>query len=234
VAQQGSWRIAEVFRPPLLKLTLLGICLGAIPLMGNWGGANWLVPWADKVGETAEPALGGSTQSSHPLHGWFGWMFRLEGSSLEASTQWSKSFGGTLGALIGGWVATLMGRRTTYFTISLLSLVISVYIFRYLQPTDSCFLYWVFSIGFFGTLYFGWLPLFLPELFPTRVRSTGSGVSFNFGRVATAAGVLGTGALMHAFDGDYAKVGQLTSLVYLLGMLIVFVTPDTSNKNLED
>jgi hypothetical protein len=137
-----------------------------------------------------------------------------------------------VGALIGGWVATLMGRRITYFTISLLSLFISLYIFRYLQPTDPTFLIWAFAIGFFGTLYFGWLPLFLPELFPTRVRATGTGVSFNFGRIATAFGVLGTGALMRALDGDYARVGQLTTLVYMLGMVIVFFVPDTSKTTL--
>ena len=42
-------------------------------------------------------------------------------------------------------------------------------------------------LGFVATVFFGWLPLYLPELFPTRVRATGTGVTFNFGRVAPAA-----------------------------------------------
>jgi len=201
--------IATVFRPPLLRLTLLGICLGAIPLMGNWGGANWMVPWAGKVGGATDPVL-------------------------KAWTQWTKSGGGALGALLGGWIASQMGRRKTYFVISLCSLVISFYTFRVLQPDDPSFLYWVFGIGFFGTLYFGWLPLFLPELFPTKVRATGTGVSFNFGRIATAFGVLGTGQLMVLFSGDYANVGQVTCLVYVLGMLLIFFAPDTSCKQLPD
>ena len=40
--------------------------------------------------------------------------------------------------------------------------------------------------GFFNGIFFGWLPFFLPELFETKVRATGAGVSFNYGRILTA------------------------------------------------
>jgi MFS family permease len=199
--------VATTFRPPILKFALLGICLGAIPQMGNWGSANWTVPWAGQSGDSGAPAL-------------------------MAWTQLSKSLGGAVGALIGGWVASKFGRRSTYFVISLISLCISYYIFRFSSPQDPGFLFLVFAIGFSGTLYFGWLPLFLPELFPTHIRATGSGVSFNFGRILTAVGVLGTGQLMRAFDGDYAKVGQITCLVYVLGMVVILFAPDTSKTEL--
>ena len=96
------------------------------------------------------------------------------------------------------------------------------------------FLYWVFAIGFFGTIYFGWLPLFLPELFPTSVRATGTGVSFNWGRILTAVGVLGTGQLMVQFQGDYAKVGQITCLVYVMGMVVIWFAPDTSKTKMDE
>ncbi len=205
-AKRNSWPVVEIFSPPILKYTLIGIGLGAVPLMGNWGSANWVVPWSGRVGDLDNPAL-------------------------KAWAQWCKSGGGTLGALMGGWAARLMGRRTTYFVISGTSLLMSLYIFTYLQPGDPSFLYWVFGIGFFGTLYFGWLPLYLPELFPTHVRSTGAGISFNWGRVATAVGVLGTGHLMLVFNGDYARVGRFTCLIFFLGMIIILVAPDTSQKH---
>jgi MFS family permease len=202
--------LGEVFRPPLLKLTLLGICLGAVPMMGNWGGANWLVPWAGKVEQA---------QGTH---------------SLKAQTQWSKSAGAAVGSLLGGWLASQLGRRSTYFVFSLVSLAISNYIFWFLHPGAPSFLGWVAAIGFFGTIYFGWLPLYLPELFPTSVRATGTGVAFNFGRIATAVGVLGAGQIMQAFGGDYARMGRATCLVYLLGMIIIIFAPDTSRKRLTD
>ena len=61
----------------------------------------------------------------------------------------------------------------------------------------------MFAQGFVATLFFGWLPLYLPELFPTHVRATGSGISYNVGRFATAGGVLAAGLLFTAF-GDSA------------------------------
>jgi predicted MFS family arabinose efflux permease len=177
--------------------------------MGNWGSSNWTTPWAGQFGGEAHP-------------------------ELKAWAQMSRSGGGAIGALLGGVIASLFGRRITYFVISFISLAISYHIFHHLQPGDTSFLYWVFGIGFFGTLYFGWLPLILPELFPTHVRATGSGVSFNFGRIATAVAVLGTGQLMIAYDGDYARVGQITSLVYALGMIVILFMPDTSQRQLAD
>jgi MFS family permease len=235
--QEGATRttpVVEIFRPPLLKLTLIGICLGTIPLLGGWGSANWLVPWADKVGGLADPAL-------------------------KSWTQVSRSAGGAISSLLGGWLASGLGRRKSYFLISLSSLAVSAYIFRYIGPAGigeagvvdyingwiglgtpsefqsiNWFSFWAFMLGVTGGFYFGWLPLCLPELFPTRVRSTGAGVTFNFGRIASALGVLGAGALVQHYDGDYARVGALTSLVYFLGMVIIWFAPETSGKKLED
>jgi SHS family sialic acid transporter-like MFS transporter len=207
--ESASSPIAEIFRPPLLRYTLIGICLGMIPLLGNWGGANWLVPWAGKIGGEADPYL-------------------------KAWTQWTRSGGAALGALLGGWLASQFGRRKTYFFVSLGSLLSSIYVFWQLTPLDPSFLTATFVLGFFGTIYFGWLPLYLPELFPTRVRSTGTGVTFNFGRIIAAVAVLGVGQLMIFYDGDYARVGQATCLIYVFGMVVICFAPDTSKAQLQD
>lgn len=202
--------ISEVLRPPLLGLTLIGICLGTIPLLGGWGSGNWLVPWSDQVGAMTSPEM----------KGW---------------TIVSRSFGGTLGSLAGGWVAGWLGRRRSYFLISLGSLAISAYIFRELTPLDRPFYYWAFALGVVSGLYFGWLPLCLPEMFPTRVRSTGAGISFNFGRIGAALGVLGAGELIKSYyHGDYGKVGATTSLIYVLGMVVIWLAPNKSDGQLKD
>ena len=207
--QTGGSRLSawQVFQPPLLKLTLLGICLGMVPLLGGWGTTSWVIPWSDSV---------------HPAD-----------PQAKAVAAIMRSTGGAAGSLLGGWLANLLGRRTTYFLISLSSLLLSGYIFRFLTPHDPLFPAWVLGLGFVSTIFFGWLPLYLPELFPTHARATGSGVAFNFGRIITAAGVLGTGWLMGLYNGDYAEVGQLTSLVYAAGMLIILLAPDTTGKRLQ-
>jgi MFS family permease len=195
----------SVFRPPLLGRTLIGILLGAVPLLGTWGSGKWLLPWAD------------ATRGAD-----------------AASTQALWALGAVLGSAAGGWLADRLGRRLTYFLISLATLALNLWIYRFLSPEGASFLPAVFLLGLVGTMFFGWLPLYLPELFPTSARATGTGVAYNFGRFASAAGVLGAGALMTAFDGDYARVGQTTAAVYGLGMVLILLAPDTSKVPLRD
>ena len=202
----------EVFRPPLLSSTAVGIILATIPLIGAYGSANWMVPWAAEAGDAATPP--------NPF--------------LKAYVQQARSLTGIVGSLLGGWIGSLLGRRMTYFIISFAALLISQYTFWFVVPTDGDFLIWVAALGFFSGIYFGWLPLFLPELFPTRIRSTGAGVSFNFGRILTAVTVFTTGALTAQFGGDYAQIGRVTSLVFALGMIVICLAPETSQKRLDD
>ncbi|MFN0051433.1 MAG: MFS transporter [Planctomycetales bacterium] len=201
--------LLAVFRPPLLRLTLLGIALGAIPLLGGWGVTAWLIPWTDQVLGAADP-------------------------TAKALTSIMRAAGGSLGSLLGGWLANQMGRRLTYFLISLTTLAISEFIYFQLAPDDRFFSHLVFAVGFVSTIFFGWLPLYLPELFPTAARATGTGVSFNFGRILTAIGVLGTGVVTTAFGSDYAAAGRVTSLVYALGMVVILFAPDTTGRKMRD
>jgi SHS family sialic acid transporter-like MFS transporter len=198
-----------VFRPPLLSRTLVGIAVGMIPLLGGWGATQWLIPWSDQVGGLTNPRV-------------------------KAITGIMRSGGAVFGGLIGGWVASLLGRRLTYFLISLSSLTLGEYIYLALSPRDAAFWPFVFALGFVSTLFFGWLPLYLPELFPTRARSTGAGVSFNFGRILTAAGVLAAGWITFALGDDYGRAGTITTLIFGLGMIVILFAPDTTKEQLQD
>jgi hypothetical protein len=109
---------------------------------------------------------------------------------------------------------------------------VAQYTFWFLVPTDAGFLFWVGVLGFFSGIYFGWMPLYLPELFPTRVRATGSGVSFNFGRIVTALTIFATGLLMQLFAGDYARIGQVTSLIFAVGMVAIWFMPQPQGEDL--
>ncbi len=63
---------------------------------------------------------------------------------------------------------------------------------------NASFLIWAFIMGTTTASFYGWLPLYLPELFPTRVRATGQGFGFNFGRIIAAIGILQVGAAFAA------------------------------------
>lgn len=206
-SQKQSAPLAEVLRPPLLKSTLSGIALGTIPLLGAWGSQKWILPWAGQVGA------------------------QIGQEALKSDTQTWWAIGAAIGSLCGGWLATIFGRRTTYFIVSLLSLVLAQAIFSLLDPTQGWkFLLPVFVLGLIATVYFGWLPLFLPELFPTRVRATGAGVSFNSGRIISAIVVLTIPGFIATLDNDYARIGSITSWIYACGMVVILLVPQSTES----
>ena len=211
-----SWSLPEIFRPPLLRTTVIGIALGTVPLFGGWGSTNWANAWASKVGDRATTA----EVNSDP--------------TLKSRIMVARALPGSISSLLGGALAMLIGRRLFYGLVSCAALFSAQYLFWFLEPTDPQFLYWTAAIGLFSGFYFGWLPLCLPEMFPTRVRSTGAGVSFNFGRIITAFGVLGGAMLVNSFGGDYARIGQITSLIYALGVVVILFAPDTSKTGLAE
>ena len=199
----------ELFGPALRRRTLIGIAVGSIPIIGAWAASKWMIPWADAVGGAVRPGLKALTQ------------------------QW-WAVGAILGSFFGAHLANLLGRRLTYALISFGSVTMTCGIFVWSHPTSGAFLPLVFVQGFITTLFFGWLPLYLPELFPTRVRASGAGMAYNAGRFISAACVLMAGAFMAWSGGDYAKVGTITGLVYALGLVVIWWAPETKGKPLED
>ena len=223
--------IGELFRPPLRQRIIIGILLGSIPVIGTAANAQWIVPWTDQVqsqqqSQAVSDAKSDTSVSSKPR--------AKADPKSKARTMISRSGGAVFGSMLGGLLATLLGRRTTYFLISLLTLFTSTWIFGWLHPLHPSFLWTSFAFGLIGTVYFGWLPLYLPELFPTHVRATGTGISFNTGRTFAAIVVLGTGVLVRMFGGDYARIGLWTGMIYAAGMVIILFAPRTDSASLKD
>lgn len=233
----GGNTLAAIFRPPLLRRTLIGITLGAIPVIGTSANGNWLIFWSDQTAATqaaqqtaAAPAPGDPAATATPAPA----RAKPVDPRKKAITQIQRSGGGIFGSLLGGWIASLVGRRLTYFLISFFACALSTYIFGFITPLHEYFGLFAFLMGFIGVTYFGWLPLYLPELFPTAVRSTGTGVSFNSGRIVAAVVVLGAGGLITFFHGNVARVGLWTGAVYAVGMVVILFAPSTGGKKLED
>jgi MFS family permease len=139
-----------------------------------------------------------------------------------------------LGSFFGAPFTNWVGRRRAYFLIALGATVLTCGLFTLTKPLQPEFLPVVLAQGFVATLFFGWLPLCLPELFPTRVRAAGSGMAYNSGRFVTAVGVFFAGILFVALGGNYAKVGAITGLIYTVGLVVIWFVPDTSGKSLDD
>ena len=187
---------------------MVGILLGSIPMLGAWAASKWMIPWADKVG--------GATEAGY-----------------KAVTQGWWALGAVLGSFFGAQIAAWLGRRRAYGIISASATALTLVLFLGTAPLQASFLPIVFAQGFVATLFFGWLPLYLPELFPTHVRAAGSGIAYNVGRFATAVGVFFAGVLFAAVGGSYSRVGSLCGLIYGLGLVVIWWAPDTSTKKLD-
>jgi SHS family sialic acid transporter-like MFS transporter len=224
--------IRELFQPSLRYRTIFGILLGAVPVVGTGANAQWIVLWSEKVhseeltrvqpASPQDPATDPSKVS------------KPKGGKTKEKTAIFRSSGAIIGSLTGGYLAGLLGRRVTYFAISLLTLVASTVIFGWMDPSHPWFFQASFVFGLVGVIYFGWLPLYLPELFPTRVRASGTGISFNTGRIVAAVVALGTGVMLKQFGGDYARIGLWTGLIYGVGMIVILFAPRTDASSLRD
>lgn len=201
--------LREVFGRKLLWRTMLGITFASIALIGTWGSVQWLPLLADRLVQ------------GHNL-------------SAKANTQILVALGAICGALVAPLVGARLGRRPAYFLLCLLSFVFCAILFRRINTYGPQFLAVSFAVGAATASFYGWFPLYLPELFPTRVRATAQGTCYNSGRILAAVGAETQGGLVRLYNGNYAQAGAVITMVYLLGMGLIWLAPETKGKPLPD
>jgi MFS family permease len=203
-------RVADIFGEGLARHTVLGACLAGIALLGTWGAVQFLPAWALQF--TKDP--------------------------LKAAwTQIFSAVGACTIPIVVALLAQQFSRRAAYMGLCVLSLASCevLYLFFRKDPHFGfAFLLLATLVNGITAGFYGWLPLYLPELFPTRVRATGAGFTFNAGRVIAAAGTfLASGGLLSLF-GSYALMGSIMALVYLLGLVVIYFCPETKGKPLPE
>jgi len=208
VSEKNPPAWGEVFRLGGWKKVLIGASLGSIVLMGTWGSIQWIPSWAHKLSNGAP--------------------------GVREWVQIASAIGAILGNLFAAWLAEKIARRPAFFFLSLASLITCAILFRSDLHYGTAFLVWTFIVGGLTASFFGWLPLYLPELFPTRVRAAGTGIAFNAGRILAAGGALISGALLNRFHEDYARMLSVISLVYVLGLVVIWFAPETKGKPLPE
>ncbi len=244
--------IIEIFSPGLAKTTILAIVFSAIPLIGTWAAVSGWVPlWVEQMTQEqlVEKALPESRLSEFPASERKAQLAQAK-SQLPQST-WSEidraaarskanvqillAIGAIIACFIAPVIGGVWGRRPVYFVLCLLSFGTCWWLFRHLTLSDG----WVFWLaawiaGGVTAAFYGWLPLYLPEIFPTRVRATGQGLSFNFGRILAAVAALQMGEFVRLLGGDYAEAGSRIALVYVVGLVVIWFAPETKGKPLPE
>ncbi len=212
---------------PTLRRMLLAACVSGVALLGTWASMQWATPWADQLAEKTATAQGLEKTASDAMR-----------SEARSYTQIISGIGAIIGTMAGALLGNAIGRRPTFCVLCGSSLISALAFFNLNNAVDTKFFVLVFLAGATTASFYGWLPLYLPELFRTSIRATGQGFSFNFGRILAAVGALQTGNLMKFFEqrvgGGFPEACSVMSLIYLVGMIIIWFVPETRGKPLPD
>ncbi|MDB5582687.1 MAG: major facilitator superfamily [Bradyrhizobium sp.] len=212
-AMSAMQTFTAIFSPELRRRTIVGLIVSAAMMIGSWGGLTLLPSWIQQLVR----ASGGTPLAGvHAISYAFIWMM----------------FGSVLGYATLIFLTDGIGRRASYFLFALGSVVSSLYLFVVIKDLSSLMwfmpVYGYFIIGGFGTF-----AVYLPELYPTRVRASGQGFCWNAARCVTAIGPLIGGVLVGTF-GSFPAAAASTTVFYLIGMIAIWFGPETKGVPLSD
>ena len=201
-----------LFGKKLLRRTVLATLISAAVQFAYWGLFFWL------PGFLASPAEKGGA-----------------GMTIVRSMSWivPMQVGAYFGYLSFGFIADRLGRRPT-FVLFLSAAALLVPIYGQLARSPTVLMLLGPILGFVGHGYFSLFGAFLAELFPTAVRATGQGLTYNLGRGLGALAPYTIGALATVPHVGIGSALGLTSAFFLAGALLLFALPDTSGKLLEE
>ena len=196
--------LLEIFSGPVLKTTILTSLLATGAQGGYYAVTTWLPTYL-------------KTEKGLSVLNTGGYLAVIIAGSFT-------------GYLVGAYLADRIGRRMLFFVFSLCAIAV-VFAYTSLDIDNTTMLFLGFPLGFFGSGYFSGVGAFLTELFPTRIRGSGQGFAYNFGR--------GVGALFPSLVGTLSAtmplgraIGLFAVAAYALLFIAALALPETKGKTL--
>jgi MFS family permease len=157
------------------------------------------------------------------------------GFSAPTFAAWAglvSSVCGVFGFISLGFLADAIGRKPTAMLWYAMCLVLTPVVYVWAQDLTTLLV----VVGFFGFFTLGiwaWAPIWLPELFPTRMRGTAVAFCFNSPRFISCLGPLIAGTLIGYFGG-YGPAATIIGLFFILGIVAAPFLPETNGKPLPE
>ena len=194
--------------------TLIGVSLAAVGVIGFWGISVWT------------PELLRSVLNPKDLAD-----LRPVVEKQISYAGMAQNFGSFFGALGFACLAQRTGRRFGFVVALLLCLAVIPATF-FLTNSFITGLVFFFLMGYALLFLFGGFAVYFPEIFPTRLRSTGIGFCYNVARYITAGALFALGPIMKAYGLPKMVLG--VSIVFVLGLLVLPFAPETKDKPLPE
>jgi MFS family permease len=200
-------RFADIFRGGMLRLTAAVTIMNGFTMFGWWGFNQWLPTYL------REPVAAGGIGLSAPT---------------MAAFVVAMQVGMWFGYVTFGFIADAIGRKRAYVIYTVAAAVL---IFAYVSVRVPLALLALGPfVAFFATGYFSGFGAVTAEIYPTDIRATAQGFTYNIGRVASAAAPWVVGALAQTRGFSFAL--SLTSAAFLLAAATWIWIPETRGRKL--
>lgn len=224
---QQTGRVGELFQSTLLRNTLVGFTLAAVGMATFWGVH---INGKNKLRQAAENQLVAAQQDASNLdRKSFLAPHQAELKRWEMLGMFLVTTGGFLGLLAFSPISQRLGRRGAFLLYHLGGLACGWILFSRTWQEQPLYLF----LPLFGFMTLGMhagYAIYFPELFPTRLRGTGSGFCFNGGRFGAAPLIFGFGWIQQqGFTSDQACL--LLSLAYLAGTAALLFARETRQSS---
>ena len=206
---RSSWSgLGEAFRRPFLRNTVFTTVTNAGTMFAWWGLFTWIPAYLG-----LPPDQGGV------------------GLDIVKTSTWIivMQVGMWLGYVSFGFICDRIGRKKTYI-VYLFAAAVLVVAYGSVRANAGLLILGPF-VAFFGTGYFSGFGTITAEIYPTRIRASAQGFTYNIGRGLSALAPLTVGAL--AKGHGLAWAFYLTAGFFLFSALTAFALPETKGKSLE-
>jgi MFS family permease len=201
----------DLFVEPTLRLrTAIVFLVSLTTTLTWWGISTWVPPYIASVAAKAN----------------------LPGPQWASYAGMSYTFGSIIGYASFGFLADAFGRKPVTIVYIVMAWVLTPVLFLWTQDL-SLLLAAAFVNAIFSNGQYSWMPVWLPELYPTRMRATALAFAFNAPRFIAFLGPLLAGQLIVTFGG-FGPAATTIATIYALGLIAVLFLPETRGRPLPE
>lgn len=175
-------------------------------LIGLWAIFSWIPTWIQSL------IPGGDAQKERGL------------------SMMMLGMGGLTGGFFSGWLVNAIGLRKSMLVCFFVSAILSFILLKTNYSFSPVVYVEIAVLALFFGVSQGVLSVYIPSLFPVSIRGRATGFCFNIGRIFTATAVLFVGVLVTELGG-YGNSLFIFSLVFVIGLIVVFFTKKTDDKS---